>query len=107
MFTLRQDKVVFWASNGEGPVPQYLTDSIDQVPAIISENHQTNEAFSRTIIDQILVSAVYEEKHTQATQQRALVSQKFSTVLELQHETQSQRQVLYGGETKPLNGYTD
>lgn len=36
-------------------------------------NHTiSNEAFPRTIIDQILISAIYEENHTQTTQQRSV-----------------------------------
>ena len=75
--------------------------------AITSETHQTNEAFARTIIDQILISAVYEENHTQTTQQRASSQPENPTVLELQHETQIQRQVTYEGKTRLLSGSAD
>ena len=59
------------------------------------------------MIDQILISAVYEEKHTQTTQQRASSQPEDPAVLEQQHETHFQRQVLYGGETRLLSGYAD
>lgn len=59
------------------------------------------------MIDQILVSAIYEETHTQAAQQRASSQLEDPAVLELQHETQFQRQVTYGGETRLLSGYAD
>ncbi|KAL9069331.1 MAG: hypothetical protein Q9161_005611 [Pseudevernia consocians] len=107
IFNLRQVKHVLWDSINELPVPQYLSDNIDRILAITSEIHQTNEAFSRTMIDQILISAVYEEKHTQTTQQRASSQSEDPAVLELQHETHFQRQVQYSGETRLLSGYTD
>jgi len=104
---LRQVKDVLWDGINELPVPQYLLDNIDRILAVTSETHQTNEAFSRTMIDQILVSAIYEETHTQAAQQRASSQLEDPAVLELQHETQFQRQVTYGGETRLLSGYAD
>ena len=66
-----------------------------------------NEAFSRTIIDQILISAVYEENHTQTSQQRDPSQPEDPAILGLQHETQIQRQVTYKGETRMLSGYAD
>ena len=60
------------------------------------------------MIDQILISAVYEENHTQTAQQRASLQQSEDpAVLELQHETQFQRQVIYKGEPRLLSGYAD
>ena len=66
-----------------------------------------NEAFSRTVIDQILISALYEENNTQTTQQRTSSQPEDPTVLGLQRETQFQRQVTYQGETRLLSGYAD
>ena len=100
-------KDVLWASISELPVPQYLSDNIDRILAVTSETHQTNEAFSRTIVDQILVSAIYEENHTQTTHERASSQPEDPAVLELQHETQLQRQVIYEGEARLLSGYAD
>ena len=104
---MRQVKDVLWAGINELPVPQYLSDSIDRILAVTSETHQTNEAFSRTIIDQILISTLYEENHTQTTQHRASLQPEDPAVLELQHETQFQRQIAYRGETRLLSGYAD
>lgn len=75
--------------------------------AVTSEDYQTNEAFSQTIIDQILISALYEENHTEATEQRAESQPETPAVLELQHETQIERQVIYNGETRLLSGHAD
>jgi hypothetical protein len=104
---LRQVKNVLWDVINEIAVPQYLSDNIDRILAVTSETHQTNEAFSRTMIDQVLVSAIYEEMHAQVAQQRASSRSEDPAVLELQHEMQFQRQVTYRGETRLLSGYAD
>ena len=59
------------------------------------------------MIDQVLISALYEEKHTPTTEQRASSQPEEPAVLELQHETHFQRQVQYSGETRLLSGYAD
>ena len=100
-------KDVLWADISDLPAPQYLSDNIDRIQAVTSETHQTNEAFSRTILDQILISALYEENHAQTTHQRASSQPEDPAVLELQHETRFQRQVTYQGETRLLSGYAD
>lgn len=104
---MRRVTDVLWDGIDELPVPEYLSDNIDRILAVTSETHQANEAFSRTMIDQILVSAIYEENHTQAARQRASSQLEDTAVLELQHETQLQRHVTYGGEARLLIGYAD
>ena len=104
---MREVEDILWAEINELPVPQYLSDNIDRILAVTSKTHRTNEAFSRTIIDQILISALYEENNTQTTQHRASSQPEDPAVLELQHETKIQRQVTYGGETRLLSGYAD
>lgn len=74
--------------------------------AITSEDSQTNDAFPRTIIDQILISAIFEENRSDSTEQQAS-SHSLGIILELQHETHLQRQVIYKGETRLLSGYAD
>lgn len=66
------DKNVLWAGINELPVPLYRSDNVDRILAVTSETHQNNEAFSRIIIDQILISALYEENTKQISQQRDL-----------------------------------
>jgi hypothetical protein len=75
--------------------------------AVTSEGHLTNEAFFWIIIDQILISAVYEKNHTQITQQPASSQSEDHAVLKLQHETQFQRQVTYERKIRLLSGYAD
>ncbi|MCJ1387120.1 hypothetical protein MMC17_010249 [Xylographa soralifera] len=107
IFNLRKVQDVLWAGIEELPIPQYLSDTIDRILAVTSETFQTNEAFSRTIIDQILISAIYEENHTQASHQRDQSQPEDPAILDLKHETQIQRQVTYKGETRMLSGYAD
>lgn len=72
----------------------------------VTETHQTNEAFSLTVINQIFIS-VYDENHSQTPQQQSSSLPDDPAVLELQHETKSQRQVIFRGEASPLTGYAD
>ena len=107
IFNLHETNDVLWDCINELAVPQYLSDNIDRILAVTSKTNRTNEAFSRTMLDQILVSAIYEETHTQTTQQQASSQPGGPAVLELQHETRFQRQVTYEGETRLLSGYAD
>lgn len=101
-----EDENVLWAGINETPVPKYLTDNIDRILAVTSRTHRTNEAFTRTILDQILISAIYEE-NTQTLRQRASSQPEDPAVLELQHETPLQRRVTYEGQARLLSGYAD
>lgn len=104
---MRQVKDVLWTGINEIPVPDYLSDNIDRILTVTSEDYLTNEAFFWIIIDQILISAVYEKNHTQTTQQSAPSQSEDHAVLELQHETQFQRQVTYERKTRLLSEYAD
>ncbi len=59
------------------------------------------------MIDQILVSAIYEEMYAQVPQQRASSPSEDPAVLELQHETQFQRQITYKEEIRLLSEYAN
>ncbi|KAL9100452.1 MAG: hypothetical protein Q9163_004176 [Psora crenata] len=106
IFNLHKVKDVLWDGHKEIALPKYLSDNIDRIMAVTSHATQMNEAFSRTIIDQILVSAIYEEMQPQVDQERA--SQPLDpAVLELQHETPFQRPITYKGQARLLTGYAD
>ncbi len=108
IFNLLEAKNVFWADIDELPIPQYLSDNIDRIMAVTSDNRHSNEAFSRTIIDQILISAIYDENQIQNTQQQSSSQTKSDpAILELQHETQLQRQVTFRGDQWLLSGFAD
>lgn len=75
---------------------------------VTPDTQHFNEAFSRTIIDQILISSIYDENHMQDTQQQSSSKTKNDTaILELQHETQLQRQVTFRGEQRLLSAFAD
>lgn len=98
---------VSWAEINELPVPQYLLDNIARILAVTSDNQPYNEAFSRTIIDQIIISALYDENLTQDTQKQSSLHTGDPTILELQYEAQLQRQVTFRGEQRLLSGFAD
>jgi hypothetical protein len=79
-----------------------------------------NEAFSRTILDQILISALYEESNKKLNQQpESEVSNdthppgpdtsehEDPAELELLHETRLSKDVNYKGQTRLLSGFAD
>ena len=104
---MRETVDVLWAGINELSVPQYLLDNIDRIMTVTAEAHKSNEAFSRIIIDQILISALYDENRSPTTQHRASSQPEDPAVLELQHETKMQREVAYQGEMRLLSGYAD
>ena len=79
-------------------VPAYLRENIDRIFAITAPSNRINEAFSRTVIDQILISAVYEENFEKGISQAGRPhSDDDPAVLELQYETAIERQVTFKG----------
>lgn len=98
---------VSWADIDELPVPQYLLDNIHRILAVTSDNQPYNEAFSRTIIDQIIISTLYDENLTQDTQKQSSSHTSDPTILELQYEAQLQRQLTFRGEQRLLSGFAD
>lgn len=126
MFNLKEVDDVLWSEVALFEVPEYLHENIARILAVTSEGQSSNEAFSRTILDQIIVSAMYEENGPRLRQPsssslenqaipepQAGVFQQWSTssedaaVLELQHETFLQRPVAFKGERRLLSGYAD
>ena len=89
-------------------VPTYLHENIRRILAITTPRYRTNEAFSRTVIDQILISAIYEEnKEKGITQAGRPHSDDDPAVLELQYETAIERQVTFRGKPRLLKGNAD
>lgn len=98
---------VSWADIDELPVPQYLVDNIHRIFAVTSDNQPYNEAFSRTTIDQIIISALYDENLAQDTPKQSSSHTNDPTNLELQYEAQLQRLVTFQGEQRLLSGFAD
>ena len=109
IFNLRQAKDVLWAYIDNIPAPQYLSDNIDRMLTVSSEASRTSGAFRKRILDQILIAVAYEHKQTQTAKQRASSQPENPAVLvlDLQQQTHFQRQVIYGGKTRLLDGYAD
>lgn len=89
------------------PIPQYLLDNIHRILAVTSHNQPYNEAFSRIIIDQIIIAALYDEILTQDTQKQSSSHTNDPTILELQYKAQLLRQVTFRGEQRLLSGFAD
>jgi hypothetical protein len=102
------------------PVPQYLDESIARSYAVTNGGiHKNNEAFSRTILDQILICSIYEEGNRSGQQSKQLKdkgpsasshahpSREDPAKIELLHETPLSKLVTHQGETKLLTGFAD
>lgn len=103
---------MFWNEIEEIQAPAYLTDNITRILAITNPEMKSTEAFARTVIDQILISAIYDENFTKTKFQDAADSQPQSqqedpALLNLQHETQILRKVKFEGEDRLLSGFAD
>lgn len=59
------------------------------------------------LVDQILYAVVYEHKRTEIAKRRASLQPQNPTIIQIQQGTHFQRQVIYGGETRLLDGYAD
>ena len=106
MFNLFEMNDVLWADIEERPAPRYLSDNVERILAVTSNRHQTYKAFSRTMIDQFLLSALYEES-TQTFQQQTSPHPEEPTVLTLRHEMRIERQVTFEGQSRLLSGSVD
>jgi hypothetical protein len=106
------------------PVPQYLKENIARIYSV-TNGGSNNEAFSRTILDQILIYSLYEEGNKSDQQPKQAKDEGPNNVshahpstldtsmqedlaeLELLHEMPSSRLVTHEGETKLLAGFAD
>lgn len=121
LFDLKEVKSDFWKEIRQEAVPAYLIENIERIQAITSsDTSDENEEFSRTIMDQILTSAFYEENYAkeQITKSPETIDSTESlrettedeedhVLLQLHHETQIQRKVTYQGEPRLLSGFAD
>jgi hypothetical protein len=108
------------------PIPQYLEENIARIYSVTNGGSQKyNEAFSRTILDQILICSLYEEGHRSDQQPKQVKddgpcnlshtypsssdtsTQEDPAKLELLHEMPLSRLVTHQGETKLLTGFAD
>ncbi|KFY33633.1 hypothetical protein V494_07451, partial [Pseudogymnoascus sp. VKM F-4513 (FW-928)] len=103
---------------GEAPVPGYLLDAITRIQNVTSQVSHYNEAYSRTILDQILVGCVYEENMASqrgespgdppaTSHSHPPQSIEEPAQLELLHETPLSGKVVFKGEDRILTGFAD
>ncbi|OBT89332.1 hypothetical protein VE02_01440 [Pseudogymnoascus sp. 03VT05] len=106
------------------PIPSYLKDNIDRVRSVTNNGAGgNNNAFFRTVLDQLLITSIYEESNKQMTevqdQDPNLTSHHLHrsayqprilenpAKLELLRETPLSMIVTHGGERKLLSGFAD
>ena len=99
--------------------PGYLIDTITRIKHITSNSSMYNEAYSRMVLDQILITSIHEESlasqrgqdeppamhYTHPPQLQPSVEEPAR--LELLHETPLSRKVMYKGEEMILTGSAD
>lgn len=109
MFNFKDVDDVFWDDIILQELPVYLTDNIERIRSVTNKKHQNTEAFSRAIIDQILISSIYEEnKAIKSVQTRpSAPPQEDPATLSLQYETKLEKEVIYEGEKRLLSGAAD
>lgn len=96
----------------ETPIPLYLQANIVRIQYITNSGSGRNEAYSRTILDQILITAVYEEskRADPAQDENAHVHHAHPedpARLELLHEVPLSAEVIHRGEQRLLTGFAD
>ncbi|KAL8809386.1 MAG: hypothetical protein Q9200_003453 [Gallowayella weberi] len=110
IFSLKEVEDVLWGEETLSThIPTHLTDNIKRIIKITTGASRSNEAFSRTIIDQIVISALFEEN--EATEATRTESEGFSESdtahLELQHEVHVSKKVTHHREPRMLTGLCD
>lgn len=98
-------------------VPQYLKDNITRIFTVTNSSESHSEAFSRSVLDQILISSLYEESGKGSASIRhadhghpydpATGIQEDPAKLELLHEMPLSSLVMHEGESKLLLGSAD
>lgn len=105
------------------PIPSYLEDDIARMHSVTNYGRSGNyKAFCRIILDQILISVIYEESNKETMEAREdqdlgtrlshlLVSKtevpKDPANLELLHKTPLSKTVIHRGEKRLLSGFAD
>ena len=90
-------------------IPEYLYQAISRTQWVINNpSSKSNEAYCRTIIDQILIGAMYEESHHRSQSLgHDTISEEDPAILQLQLETTLQLEVTYRHEKRLLSGVAD
>ncbi|KFY86563.1 hypothetical protein V500_07563 [Pseudogymnoascus sp. VKM F-4518 (FW-2643)] len=95
------------------PIPRYLIANIARIQYVTNSGEGRNEAYSRTILDQILVTAIYEESKRADPARKPLAQVHHAhpvedpAKLELLHEVPLSAEVVHKGEHRLLSGFAD
>lgn len=112
LFGITEVDDILWNEIEEMKVPTYLTEGIARISAVTSPSVKGTEAYSRMIIDQIIISSIWEEnlgdgKRPVAIDSQHQLDQEDPALLQLRHETPIQRKVNFKGEDRLLCGSAD
>ncbi|KFY33635.1 hypothetical protein V494_07453 [Pseudogymnoascus sp. VKM F-4513 (FW-928)] len=112
MFGFSGVQDLYLHEDNDTPIPSYLQANIVRIQCVTNGGSGRNEAYSRTILDQILISAVYEEgkRADPAQDESAQVHHAHPedpARLELLHEVPLSTEVIHKGEQRLLAGFAD
>ncbi|OBT88387.1 hypothetical protein VE02_02299 [Pseudogymnoascus sp. 03VT05] len=100
----------------ETTVPGYLLENIGRILAVTNRIGRANGAFSRTVLDQIIIASIYEEgkarlnpqvTHSHPDPAAEEPAGEEPARLQLIHEAPLSRKVMHGGQQKLLAGFAD
>ena len=106
IFDLKIDKDVLWGNEAVKIVPDYLSDNIGRINEVVADLHRSNEAFARILIDQILLAAIYEQRHD-PLETRITSDAQGPAILTLTHELLMTYVVTHNDTKMMLNGTAD
>lgn len=97
-------------------IPNHLHENIERIRVVTNGIGLANEAFSRMVLDQILITGIYEEGRVRLNIEAQGPQEKHGQLepadedparLELIHETPLSRTVTHRGQQKMLSGFAD
>ncbi|OBT50282.1 hypothetical protein VE04_09482 [Pseudogymnoascus sp. 24MN13] len=122
LFGLEKAGLFSFDDEPETTIPGYLLENITRILAVTNNRiGGANEAFSRTVLDQIIIASIYEEgkarlnietrgprvTHTHPDPAAEEPAGEEPARLQLIHEAPLSRKVMHGGQQKLLAGYAD
>ncbi|KAL8787383.1 MAG: hypothetical protein Q9213_002266 [Squamulea squamosa] len=88
IFNLQTSKDILWSDLPASPVYQHILDSISKIISLTMHGHRPrDEGLSRMVMDQILTSALYEEKIQSTSKDTAVLP-------EVRHDVHFKRRVV-------------
>lgn len=121
MFRLQETGISMFEDEPGTAIPNYLHENIERIRVVTNGIGLANEAFSRMVLDQILITSIYEEGRARLNietrvpqvmhSHQELVGDEQAwedpARLELIHKPPLSRTVTYRGQQKMLSGFAD